>query len=101
LDLDVGGGEKGGTGGSGSTIKYAAKKKKNLTLDLQILSINPQQMFMTSVLNLQGPELTQNIAAFQNFTIKNTTLFFENNIAETTSLQTMNPKSLELNAASG
>ena len=58
-------------------------------------------MFMTSVLNLQGPELTQNIAAFQNFTIADTTLFFENNIAKTTSLQTMKPSSLELNAASG
>jgi hypothetical protein len=37
LDLDVGGGEKDGTGGSGSTIKSAAKKDqtiKNLTLDL-------------------------------------------------------------------
>jgi hypothetical protein len=58
-------------------------------------------MFMASVLSLQGPELTQNIAAFQNFSITNTTLLFENNIAETRSLKIMNPSSLELHAASG
>ena len=58
-------------------------------------------MFMTSVLKLQGMELTENIAAFQNFTIADTTLLFENNIAEDAILTTMDPTSLELHAAHG